>query len=149
MITIRDFKTTDKANFCAMAEAFYNSNAVSHAIAAKNITTTFDLCAAKSPYARGLILEYDSHTAGFGLLSFTHTLEAGGLVVLLEDLYIDEKFRGKGLAKQFFDFLFNEYNGKAARYRLEVTKTNQHAIDIYKRYGFCELDYVNMIRLVQ
>ncbi|MCL2848121.1 MAG: GNAT family N-acetyltransferase [Firmicutes bacterium] len=145
-IIVRDFLLSDKEAFLTLAIEFYNSDAVCHSIEIKNIELTFEACLNRSPYARGFIIEYDSEPAGFALLSFMHSLEAGGLVVLLEDLYVSQKFRGKGLMSKFFKVLFNEYDNKIARYRLEVTKNNKNAIDIYKHYGFSELEYLAMVK---
>ena len=145
-IIVRDFIPSDKEAYLNLATEFYNSDAVCHSVDSKNIELTFDACINKSPYARGFIIEYDGEQAGFAMLSFTHSLEAGGLVVLLEDLYVSQKFRGKGLMSKFFKALFLEYDKKAARYRLEVTKNNKSAIDIYKHYGFEELEYLAMVK---
>jgi len=145
-VIVRDFISTDKQAYLTLATVFYNSDAVCHSVPAKNIELTFDACINKSPYARGFIIECDNEPAGFALLSFMHSLEAGGLVVLLEDLFVTEKFRGKGLMSKFFKVLFLEYDNKVARYRLEVTKNNKSAIDIYKHYGFEELEYLAMVK---
>ena len=145
-IKIQDFTAKQKDEYCNMVIEFYNSNAVSHTIPKKNILDTFNLHIKKSPFVRALLLECGGKAAGFALLSFTHSTEAGGLVVLLEDLFVKKDFRGKGIISKFFEFLFAEYDNKAARYRLEVTATNEKAIDIYKHYGFEILEYLGMIK---
>jgi len=145
-IQVKDFIKKEKNDFCSMVTEFYNSDAVSHNIPKKNIMQTFDMHISKSPFVRCLVLEYDNKKAGFALLSFTHSTEAGGLVVLLEDLFVKLEFRGKGIVSKFFEFLFNAYDKKAARYRLEVTATNKKAIEIYSHYGFETLEYSNMVK---
>jgi len=129
-----------------MAHRFYMSDAVCGSIPKKNFKQTFMLCLQGSPYARGVMLEADGEVAGFALLSFTHSTEAGGLVVLLEELYVTECFRGKGLTTQFFNFIKAEYGKKAARFKLEVTQSNKHAIEVYKHYGFEVVEYLAMVR---
>jgi len=146
MLTIRDFKQSDKKDFCAMAETFYNSDVVCSKIPQENINKTFDLCIAKSPYARGLIFDYNGEAAGFALISFTHSTEAGGLVVLIEEVFVKENFRGKGILREFFAMLDKEYGDLAKRYKLEVTKSNLKAIDIYKHYGFKVVEYLAMVK---
>jgi len=146
MLNIRDFTNTDKEQFCAMAESFYNSDAVCCAIPKSNILKTFDLCIKKCPYARGFIFEYNKVAAGFALISFTHSTEAGGLVVLIEEVFIKEDFRGKGIVKEFFKLLDTQYGSLAKRYKLEVTKSNKKAIEIYKHYGFEVVEYLAMVK---
>ena len=145
-ISIREFNKKDKEVFIAMAQEFYSSDFVCHSIPKKYIEKTFDTCVAKSPYAKGFILEYNGIAAGYALLSFTYSMEAGGFVVLLEDLYVCAEFRGKGIIGKFFEYLKKEYDKKTARYRLEVTKSNRHAIEIYKHYRFTEMEYLCMCR---
>ena len=145
-IEVRDFELRDKVAYLKLATEFYNSDAVCHSVPQKHIEDTFTECINDSPYARGFIITVNGAAAGFALLSFMHSLEAGGLAVLLEDLYVSAAFRGKGLMSAFFKKLFAEYNGKAARYKLEVTKNNRAAIDIYKHYGFEELEYMAMVK---
>ena len=107
--------------------------------------TSFDTALSKSPYARALIIEDDDIPVGFALLSFSHATEAGGLVVLLEDLYISETCRGKGLGSKFMQFMEQEYP-EARRFRLEVTKANLKAIGLYSSLGYKTLDYVQMVK---
>jgi ribosomal protein S18 acetylase RimI-like enzyme len=78
-------------------------------------------------------------------LSFSFATEVGGLVVLLEDLYISEERRGKGLGHKFMQFIEQEYP-LAKRFRLEVTKENTQAIDLYGKLGFEVLEYVQMVK---
>jgi len=146
MINIRKFKTSDKQEFCALATMFYNSDAVCHSIPTVNLEKTFDLCIAKSPFCTGFALEYNGSMAGFALLSFTHSTEAGGMVVLLEDLFVLPEFRGKGIVSEFFKMLESTYNDSVKRYRLEITKSNKSAKDIYAHYGYEVLDYTCMCK---
>jgi len=147
IFNITDFKKNDLDDYIKMSNEFYSSSAVDHKIPADNFKITFNECIVKSPFCRGLMIRTDSGEAvGFALLSFTHSNEAGGFVVLLEELFVTDKFRGCGVAKQFFKFLYNEYDKLAARFKLEVTKTNKKAIELYKKLGYEILDYLIMVK---
>lgn len=141
MLIIRDFIPTDKDHFIEMCKDFYSGGAVLHAVDPKCFETTFDAIIGKTPFARGLLLEQDGETAGYLLLSFTYSNEVGGLVVLLEELYVLPKFQGMGIGKQMFDFVFAEYDSTAKRYRLEVNTENTRAIKLYKNLAFEKLHY--------
>ena len=93
-----------------------------------------------------IILEFDDNVAGFAHLSFTWSTEAGGMVVLIEDLYIKPAFRGKGLGSFFFNAIFDEYEPLACRYRLEVSESNKRAKKLYESLGFEDLNYGQMVR---
>ena len=143
----RDFIKTDKSIYIQMSNIFYGSDAVDHIVPQKCFECTFDRCCTKNdPYVRGLIIEYGGEVAGYALLSFTYSNEVGGMVLLVEEAYINPDFRGKGIISKFFAFLESEYSGKIKRYRLEVTENNRHAIEIYEHFGYKKLEYVQMIR---
>jgi GNAT superfamily N-acetyltransferase len=87
------------------------------------------------PRFRVLIPEWDGETAGYELLYDFYSSFAGrGLFV--EDIYVREEFRGKGIGKA----LMAEAAAIALRegcwgVRWEVLDWNQPAIDFYKKLG--------------
>ena len=126
-VIARDFTESDRKIYCEMSNAFYASDAVCRSVPQAFFVKTFELCLQKSPFVRGLIIEYENRTAGYVLLSFTYSNEAGGMVVLIEEALVLPRFQGKGIVSKVFDILADEYDGKAARYRLDVTKENGRA----------------------
>jgi len=142
---IRDITEKDRAVFLEMTEKFYSSDAVAHNVERHILETTFDTALNESPYIRALIIEDDGNPVGFALLSFSYATEVGGLVVLLEDLYISDVCRGKGLGSKFMQFMEREYPA-AKRFRLEVAGENTRAVDLYKKLGYNVLDYVQMVK---
>lgn len=142
---IRDFTDEDKPAFLEMAGRFYESDAVSHPVDPGVLEATFDEAVGASPLIRGLMIVDEGESVGFGLLAFSFATEVGGLVVLLEDLFIDESCRGKGLGGAFFEFLWREYP-HAKRFRLELTATNTRALQLYERLGFEVMPYIQMVK---
>ncbi len=141
----RDITQSDRPAFLEMAENFYGSGAVFYNIDKKNFENTFALSLSGSPFLRVIVFEDAAGIIGYALLCFTYSNEAGGNVVLIEEIYIKEQFRGSGTGKKFFDFLFKEYpNSK--RFRLEVTKENPRAAELYRSLGFSNLPYVQMVK---
>lgn len=143
---IRDFTQQDRTVYLSMATAFYHSDAVSHPIPEAHFLRTFALCMEHSPYVRGLMLDLEGAPAGFALLSLTHSNEAGGLVVWLEELYVLPEHRGKGFGKALFAFIEAAYQETAVRYRLEVAKANEGAIRMYRALGYEEMPYLPMVK---
>lgn len=142
---LRDFSEKHREAVLAMAADFYTGPGVLHCIPPAHFAAAFDECLAGSPYTHGYMIEKDGKPAGYMLLSFTYSSEAGGLSVLLEELYILPAFRGCGLGREALAFLFEMYP-QAKRFRLEVAPDNLRAKALYAREGFSELPYIQMIR---
>lgn len=142
---IRDAVTSDKQTFLAMAGEFYSSPAVIKPVDPEIFEATFAAAMNKSPFVRLLMIEKDEKPIGYALLSFTYSGEVGGMAVLIEEIQIDEAHRGGGYGHKFFEFLEQEYP-TAKRFRLEVSKDNIKAIDLYKRLGYKVLDYAQMVK---
>ena len=130
-----------------LAREFYASPpAVLHGVPEANFLRTFQEIAAGSPYVRRVCAS--SRTvlpAGYALLALTYSNEVGGMAVWVEEVYIREAFRGRGLGAQFFAWLRAEYGQSARRFRLELTPGNEGAARLYARLGFTPLDYRQMI----
>lgn len=144
-LIIRDFMLADLADFKEMCSSLFNSEAVVYAVGEKQMEDTFKEIISGNAFLRGLIIEKDGRTAGYAQLSFTYSNEAGGLVVWLEELYIKSEWQNQGLGRNFMQWLIQEYQGKAKRYRLEVSPENERVKDFYRVYGFGELTYQQMI----
>lgn len=143
---IRNMTQDDRAAVLGMADTFYNSPGVLHRIPVENFAAAYDEMAdGGSQRLRGLLIEVDGAPAGYCQLSFSYSTEAGGAVVLVEEIFIQDAHRGMGLGSDLFAFLREEYGGKAARLRLEVAPDNTHAVALYERLGFEALPYIQLI----
>lgn len=140
---IRKIERTDREAYLKMAWDFYHSDAVEHPVPKEFLERTFDELMRSDAYAEGLILEYEGHTAGYGLLAKTFSREAGGMVCWIEELYVKPEFRSHGLGREVFARL---ENAGYARLRLEVEPENVRAVRLYERMGYRILPYQQMIR---
>ena len=143
---IRKIAPSDRELYLNMTREFYHSDAVLHPVDESFIQNTFDEMMRSEDYVLGYILEYDGTPAGYAQLSKTFSQEVGGLVVLVEELYVSPQYRSKGLGREFFKFLEDCPARDARRLRLEVTGSNTRAIALYERMGFTKLDYIQMVK---
>jgi len=96
---------------------------------------------------RALLPEWDGEPAGYAIFYvFYSSFQGPGL--FLEDIYVREEFRGKGIGRG----LMAEVAAIALRdgfwaLRWEVLDWNQPAIDFYKRLGATFLDDWKAVRL--
>lgn len=138
---IRKITAADRDVYISMAKDFYNSDAVSHSVDARNFEKTFDELMARDTYAEGYILQADGMTAGYALLAKTFSQEAGGMVVWVEELYILPEFRGRGLGSEFLKHIQGKLGKEISRIRLEASECNRRAVKLYKALGFTDLEY--------
>ena len=143
---IRKMTESDRGLYIEMAEEFYHSDAVLHPIPRAHFEKTAEEALKSGTYAEIYLLEYEGKTAGYGLTARTFSQEAGGQVLWIEELYIREAFRSRGLGREFFSYLEENNKGVLSRLRLEVEADNTRAISLYERLGYEVLDYVQMIK---
>ena len=143
---IRKMTESDRDLYIEMAEEFYHSDAVLHPIPRAHFEKTAEEALKSGTYSEIYLLEYEGKTAGYGLTARTFSQEAGGQVLWIEELYIREAFRSRGLGREFFSYLEENNKGVLSRLRLEVEADNTRAISLYERLGYEVLDYVQMIK---
>ena len=141
---IRELKKQDKEIFFLLLDEFYNSNAVLAPIPKSYYEDIFSELFKQNSSAKAFIIEHDGTICGYGVINITFSMEAGGKTLWLEDLYIRKEFRSKGLGKEYFNFIFENFKD-IRRYRLEVEEENERAVKLYKSLGFKFLDYKQMI----
>lgn len=144
---IRNMSAKDKDNFLSMSDIFYSSEAALHgfdrSIQERNFTASLN----NSPSIRCLMFEDECGTIlGYAIICHSWSTELGGPILLVEELYLKPQYRGHGHAREFFQWLFNEYEEKAVGFRLEVAPANAQVMEVYSKYGFKPLEYLQMIR---
>lgn len=141
---IRKLQASDRDAYLELANAFYHSEAVLHAVPQVHLEKTFEAAVSGSPYVECLLFEENGQITGFALLALTWSQEAGGLVVWIEELFVKPEYRGQGIGKAFFAWLEENYPN-ASRFRLEIEPDNHRAEALYRQMGFDFLDYRQMV----
>jgi GNAT superfamily N-acetyltransferase len=148
IVIIRKIGIQDRDIFIKMMKEFYKTDAVSSNIPEENINNTFNHIIEDSPYVEGYFYTHKDKPVAYCLLSFTYSNEAGGLVLLIEELYVTKVYQGKKIGSSFLDFLENTYRDKIAGMRLEVIKTNIGARKLYYKKGFKDLKYLQLVKKI-
>ncbi len=142
---IRKIEEKDRKSWIELTGEFYSSSAVDHAIPESFREKTFDELMKNSPYAFAVMIEYEGTTAGYALFAKTFSQEAGGHVIWIEEAYIRENFRRKGLGHELFEWTEKNFP-ETARFRLEVEDDNTGAVKLYSSLGYKKLAYSQMIK---
>ena len=145
MLKIRPIAEGDREIYLKMAAEFYATDAVLLHVGEEHFRSTFSELMRSKDYAICYVFELDGEIAGYSLLAKTYSQEAGGLVIWIEEIYVLPKFRGRGIAKEFFSFLLKNRPADVKRLRLEVERENEGAVRLYKSFGFDFLEYDQMI----
>ena len=143
-IKIREIIEEDRKCYIEFCDEFYNMPTVLHSVSIKNFINTFDMILQDKTYAEAFIVLYKNEKIGYILISKTYSQEVASMVLLIEEIFILEKYRSMGIGQNIFEFLKNRYK-KYNRFRLEVVKNNEKAIKLYEKIGFSFLDYMQMV----
>lgn len=145
MLNIRDMTPDDHDVVMPMVLDFYKSPAVEHDVEAAVLERSFaDAANAADPILRGLLLTDETGVAGYCYVTMYYAAEVGGRCLMIEELYLKERCRGKGYGSRVFSWLMERYPA-ARRLRLEVTAANEGAVRLYERLGFRFLEYGQMV----
>lgn len=88
-------------------------------------------------YGQIFLITSQGKIIGYLLMSLCYSAEFGGRFLLLDELYLREEYRGKGVGK--YTMAFAEETGKrlgVQSIRLEVSHENTKALTLYKKVGF-------------
>ena len=143
MVNIRKLRVEDREIVIDMMRRFYNSPALitngSEEIFASNV----DNCLNNSPYLEGFVFIAENKVIGYGMLAKSFSTEFGGECIWIEDIYLEEEFRGQGRGSKFIQYVKEKYFDKILR--IEAERDNERALETYKKQGFKELPYMELV----
>lgn len=135
---------SDREIILEMMRNFYSSPAVATNGSEEIFTNDIDACVSDNPYLEGYVFENGGTLIGYAMAAKSFSTEYGKPCVWIEDLYILDSFRGRGVGSNFFDFIGERY--PSALLRLEVEKENERAVRVYEKNGFDYMPYLEMKR---
>ena len=145
MLTVREITSADHDIVVPMVVDFYHSDAVDHVVPTEILERSFAAAAdPDEPLLRGVLFYQGDVLVGYAYLTFCYSAEVGGRCVFIEEIFLKEPFRGKGLGREIMAWMEKEYP-TARRFRLEVTQVNQQAIRLYEGSGYQYLRYDQMV----
>jgi len=113
-------------------------------VRSKSRTAFLQLIGDKSK-GRLWIIKSDKKVIGYIILTFGFSFEHGGRSAFLEELYLIESYRDKGIGIKLLQFLSDEAKKLDVKaIYLEVEKHNHRAHKVYTRDGFESPDRIFM-----
>lgn len=99
-------------------------------------------------YAEVIIAEINEDPIGFALFFHNFSTFTGKPGIYIEDLFIKERFQGKGYGKKIFSFLANlAIERKCSRLEWWVLDWNANAINFYESLGAKAMDEWTVFRI--
>lgn len=104
-------------------------------------TAAFAALLSDSRLGHAWLIRSDRHTAGYVVIVMGYSMEHGGLIAYVDDLFIRPAFRRAGLGTEALKFVRSFCASIQARaIYLEVGVDNAAAQAVYKRMGFVNVE---------
>ena len=145
---IRKFVPEDREDYIRFSTEFYNSSAVDKPVPKEHFEQGFDEMMRSDVYVQGYMLVCDGNNVGYCVTMKTYSVEAGGITIWIDELFVLEEYRSKGLGRELFKYIEENGDKKLLRIRLEVELENGRAISLYKKMGFEPAPYDGMWKTI-
>ena len=141
-IKIREMKENDRNIVLEMMRVFYASPAILSNGSEEIFTADIDNCVNECPYLEGYIFENDGEIQGYGMVAKSFSTEFGKPCIWIEDIYVKDEHRGKGIGSNFLNYIESKYPDSI--FRLEAETENERAVNVYKKCGYEVLPYMEL-----
>lgn len=145
---IRKFVPEDREDYIRFSTEFYNSSAVDKPVPREHFEQGFDEMMRSDVYVQGYMLVCDGNNVGYCVTMKTYSVEAGGITIWIDELFVLDEYRSKGLGRELFKYIEENGDKKLRRIRLEVELENGRAISLYKKMGFEPAPYDGMWKTI-
>ncbi|NBN78986.1 GNAT family N-acetyltransferase [Microvirga tunisiensis] len=85
---------------------------------------------------RAWLAQYRNEPAGFAVALYRHSIGYGGRVALLDDLYVVEKLRGRGLGRRMLRAITEDLEAFGILQVHALAPRHSAAADLYESEGF-------------
>jgi GNAT superfamily N-acetyltransferase len=118
----------------ALVRAFHGESG--HAVSGDQVEAIRQLCVDPT-FGRAWMLAVGDRDVGYALAYYRHSIDYGGRIAVLDDLWVTVNRRGHGLGARLLEAVCEDLRALGARaVLLEVDPANKVAISLYSRFGF-------------
>jgi ribosomal protein S18 acetylase RimI-like enzyme len=114
----------------------------------EKIAATMAQLAARTNHLFLDVFMWEDRVVGYALLFKYWYNEFGGMVLNIDELFIEPDFRSKGIASHYLRHLEQSNSKDYVALSLEVLPENEKAYALYKRAGFTEKETVMLYKII-
>ena len=137
MITFKTLEISDIDIITVMMEDFYAID--NYLIEAQATKKMFQEFISNENFGKAWLIYADNKIAGYVILTYIFSFEYGGKIAFVDELFIKESARGKGIGKETIQFVQQESPKLSLKLLyLEVENHNENAQKLYiaQDFGF-------------
>jgi len=139
----------DRAQVSEMMKALYKALQVPEGyITNEKIEATFGQLLAQPSHLGLEVFEWEGRVVGYALCFKFWYSEFGGMVLNIDELFVEPDFRSKGIAARYLSQLQAREGKEYVALSLEVLPENERAYSLYKRAGFNEKETVTLYKIL-
>jgi len=135
-VTYKEFKATDGEAVAELIKNLYEEDPGGKQMSDEKIQRTFDQLTEHPDKGTILVLDVEGNIIGYAILINIWSNEFGGNIVNIDELYIKEEFRGKGVGTNFIQYLITNKFAESVALALQVNPENKKARALYEKLGF-------------
>lgn len=132
---LRACTAADLADLERMVLALYVNDVVGEPMTPVKVRRTLDALQLHPDRGRILIGEVAGAVIAYAIVIWFWSNEYGGLIGVIDELYVEAPWRGRGIGSALFDAVL-EQQPELVALDLEVSPENQSAMAWYQRRGF-------------
>lgn len=145
-VEYRLYRDNDYKDLLKVIYSLYNEDPEGEPISENKINNTINEYK-KNPQKISIYLfKKGDESIGYALLVYFWSNEYGGNILTIDELYVTEKYRSKGIATKFLSHIETFENIVALQ--LETTPSNQRVLEHYKRLGFLPSHNTHLIKTI-
>ena len=139
---IRSMCRDDYTYVLAMMIELYMSDAVIHKPSMEDLKRNLDACLDNEYPVKCYVFTVNDSIVGYSIIVKSFSTEYALPCIWLEDLYVKEKYRPRGIGQEYFAFIKKKYPANEYRIRLEVEPNNETARRFYDNAGMEDVNYI-------
>lgn len=145
MIEFKHITTADIETIVSLMEEFYAID--NYPIKSDVSKVLFEEFISNQNLGKAWLIVSDNEIVGYLILTFVFSFEYQGKIAFLDELYVTEKARGKGIGSRAIEFIKDESHKLSLKLiYLEVEPHNKKAQNLYIASGF-EMHNRKLMRL--